>query len=54
MKLGIIYQTMTAEGIASLRKVGMFCKASLENPVQVFAQVEENLTQSPNNSTLIQ
>lgn len=39
-----MYQTITAEGIASLRKVRMFCKASFENPVHVFEHEGENLT----------
>ena len=39
-----LYQTIRAEGIASLRKEGMPCNASLENPVQVFEHEGENLT----------
>lgn len=49
-----IYQTITAEGIASLRKLGILCRASFENPVLVFEQEEENLTYSASNKTFIQ
>lgn len=38
------YQTITAEGIASRTKLKTLFKASFENPVQVFAHEEENLT----------
>lgn len=37
------YQTMTAEGMASLKNVRMLCNASLEKPFQVFAHEGENL-----------
>jgi len=39
----IAYQTMTAEGKASLRKFGMLCNDSLEKPVQVALHEGENL-----------
>jgi hypothetical protein len=39
-----IYQTITAEGIASLIKLTISWKASFEKPVQVFEHEEENLT----------
>ena len=38
------YQTITAEGMASLRKEGMLCNASFEKPVQVLKHEGENST----------
>lgn len=48
------YQTITADGIASLRKVEIFRKASIENPAQVLVHEGENLTYNTNRKTLIQ
>lgn len=49
-----IYQIITAEGIASLRKLGILCRVSFDNPVIVLKQEEENLTYSASNKTFIQ
>ena len=49
-----IYQTIPAEGMASLRKSGMLCRASFDNPVLVFKQEDENQTYSASNKTFIQ
>jgi hypothetical protein len=38
------YLTIIAEGIASLRKLGIPCKASFDKPVQVFLQEGDILT----------
>lgn len=49
-----IYQTITAEGTANLRKSMTSRKASLDRPIHVFLQVGENLMQIINNKTFIQ
>lgn len=50
----VAYQTIAADGTASLMKLDMSCKASLEKPIQVFLQAGDSLTYSANSSTFVQ